>query len=414
MGKRRVVVTGMGLVTPLGNDVPTTWKALCEGRSGVTRITGFDVSEQHAQIAAPVRDFDATQYMERRDIRRNDPFVHFAMAAVRQALDDAKFAITDANREEVGVIIGSGVGGLQVAEEQFRLLFERGPDRISPFFITRFITDMAAGYVSITLKAQGPNFATVSACATGAHAIGESYEIIRRGDADAILAGGTESGIVPLSLAAFGNMHALSRRNDEPEKASRPFDGERDGFVMGEGAGILLLEEREGALARGAHIYAEVVGYAATADAFHVTEPAPEGSGLARAMRRALEKARLTPADVDYINAHGTSTPLNDKNETQAIKAVFGAAAHQVAISSTKSMTGHTLGAAGGIEAAICALAIERGVMPPTINQTTPDPECDLDYVPNSARKGEVRVAMSNSMGFGGHNAVLVLRRHES
>jgi 3-oxoacyl-[acyl-carrier-protein] synthase II len=408
------VVTGLGLVTPLGNDVPTTWKALCEGRSGVATITGFDVSDQHAKIAAQVRDFDPARYMERRDIRRNDPFVHFAMAAVRQALDDAKFEITDANREEVGVIIGSGVGGLQVSEEQFRLLFERGPDRISPFFITRFITDMAAGYVSITLKAQGPNFATVSACATGAHAIGESYEIIRRGDADAILAGGTESGIVSLSLAAFGNMHALSRRNDAPEKASRPFDGERDGFVMGEGAGILLLEEREGALARGAHIYAEVVGYAATADAYHVTEPAPEGSGLARAMRRALEKARLTPADVDYINAHGTSTQLNDKNETLAIKAVFGDAAHQVAISSTKSMTGHTLGAAGGIEAAICALAIERGIMPPTINQTHPDPECDLDYVPNTARKGDVRVAMSNSMGFGGHNAVLVLRRHES
>ncbi|HEY7985084.1 MAG TPA: beta-ketoacyl-ACP synthase II [Ktedonobacterales bacterium] len=414
MGMRRVVVTGLGLVTPLGNDVPTTWKALCEGRSGVATITGFDVSDQHAKIAAQVRDFDPARYMERRDIRRNDPFVHFAMAAVRQALDDAKFEITDANREEVGVIIGSGVGGLQVSEEQFRLLFERGPDRISPFFITRFITDMAAGYVSITLKAQGPNFATVSACATGAHAIGESYEIIRRGDADAILAGGTESGIVSLSLAAFGNMHALSRRNDAPEKASRPFDGERDGFVMGEGAGILLLEEREGALARGAHIYAEVVGYAATADAYHVTEPAPEGSGLARAMRRALEKARLTPADVDYINAHGTSTQLNDKNETLAIKAVFGDAAHQVAISSTKSMTGHTLGAAGGIEAAICALAIERGIMPPTINQTHPDPECDLDYVPNTARKGDVRVAMSNSMGFGGHNAVLVLRRHES
>jgi 3-oxoacyl-[acyl-carrier-protein] synthase II len=414
MGMRRVVVTGLGMVTPLGNDVPTTWKALCEGCSGVAPITGFDVSEQHAQIAAQVRDFDPAAYMDRRDIRRNDPFVHFAMAAVRQALDDAKFEVTDANREDVGVIIGSGVGGLQVCEEQFRLLFDRGPDRISPFFITKFITDMASGYVSITLRAQGPNFATVSACATGAHAIGESAEIIRRGDADAMITGGSEAGIVPLSLAAFGNMHALSRRNAEPEKASRPFDGERDGFVMGEGAGVVLLEEREAALARSAHIYAEVIGYAATADAYHVTEPSPEGTGLARAMRRALEKARLTPAEVDYINAHGTSTPLNDKNETLAIKAVFGEAAHHVAISSTKSMMGHTLGAAGGIESAICALAIERGIMPPTINQTHPDPECDLDYVPNTARKAEVRVAMSNSMGFGGHNAVLIMRRHEA
>jgi 3-oxoacyl-[acyl-carrier-protein] synthase II len=408
------VVTGLGLVSALGNDVPTTWKALCEGRSGVAAITGFDVSDQHTQIAAQVRDFDPASYMDRRDIRRNDPFVHYAAAAVRQALDDAQFAVTDANREEVGVIIGSGVGGLQSCEEQFRLLFDRGPDRISPFFITRYITDMASGYVSIALGAQGPNFATVSACATGAHAIGESAEMIRRGDADAMITGGSEAGIVPLALAAFGNMHALSRRNSAPDEASRPFDAERDGFVMGEGAGILLLEEREAALARGAHIYAELVGYAATADAFHVTEPAPEGTGLARAMRRALEKARLAPADVNYINAHGTSTPLNDKNETLAIKAVFGEAARQVAVSSTKSMMGHTLGAAGGIEAAICALAIERGVMPPTINQTHPDPDCDLDYVPNAARKGDVRVAMSNSMGFGGHNAVLVLRRHDN
>ncbi len=414
MGMRRVVVTGLGLVTALGNDVPTTWKALCEGRSGVARITGFDVSEQHTQIAAQLRDFDPAAYMDRRDIRRNDPFVHYAMAAVRQALDDAGFEVTDANREEVGVIIGSGVGGLQSCEEQFRLLFDRGPDRISPFFITRYIADMASGYVSIALRAQGPNFATVSACATGAHAIGESAEMIRRGDADAMITGGSEAGIVPLALAAFSNMHALSRRNSEPECASRPFDAERDGFVMGEGAGILLLEEREAALARGAHIYAELAGYAASADAFHVTEPAPEGYGLSRAMRRALEKARISPADVDYINAHGTSTPLNDKNETLAIKAVFGEAARKVAISSTKSMMGHTLGAAGGIEAAICALAIERGVMPPTINQTHPDPECDLDYVPNTARKGDVTVAMSNSMGFGGHNAVLVLRRHDA
>jgi 3-oxoacyl-[acyl-carrier-protein] synthase II len=414
MGTRRVVISGIGLVTPLGSDTPSTWKALCEGRSGVARITSFDVSDQDVQIAAQVRDFDPALYMDPKEIRRNDPFVRFAVAAVRLALADGEFAVTEANADDIGVIIGSGIGGIQSVEEQLHILFDRGPDRISPFFITKFISDIASGVASMTIGARGPNFSTVSACATGASAIGEAAEMIRRGDVIAMLAGGSEAAVTPISLAAFGNMHALSRRNDAPSQASRPFDAQRDGFVMGEGAGILLLEEREAAIARGAHIYAELVSYASTADAYHVTEPAPGGAGLGRAMRRALEKARIAPEDVDYINAHGTATPYNDRNETLAIKSVFGEHARSLAISSTKSMIGHTLGAAGGIEAAVTALTIQHGIIPPTINLTHPDPECDLDYVPNAARKSDVRIALSNSMGFGGHNAVLLLRRHEA
>jgi 3-oxoacyl-[acyl-carrier-protein] synthase II len=414
MGTRRVVVTGIGLVTPLGNDLASTWTGLCEGRSGVHRIASFDTSGLDIQIAAEVHNFDPSPYMDRKEVRRNDRFVHYAMAATRQALADAEFTINEDNADDVGVIIGSGIGGLQACQEQFRSLFERGPDRISPFFITMFITDIAAGYVSMAIGARGPNFATVSACATGANAIGEASEMIRRGDAIAMLAGGSEAAIMPMSVAAFGNMHALSRRNADPEHASRPFDAERDGFVIGEGAGILILEDRDHALARGARIYAELIGYASTADAYHVTEPAPAGAGLARAMRRAMEKASITPADVQYINAHGTGTPYNDRTETQAIRSVFGERAHDVAVSSTKSMIGHTLGAAGGIEAGITALAVQNGIMPPTINLTHPDPECDLDYVPNTARKADVEVALSNSMGFGGHNAVLVFRRHDA
>jgi 3-oxoacyl-[acyl-carrier-protein] synthase II len=414
MGTRRVVISGIGLVTPLGSDTPSTWKALCEGRSGVARITSFDVSDQDVQIAAQVRDFDPALYMDPKEIRRNDPFVRFAVAAVRLALADGEFAVTEANADDIGVIIGSGIGGIQSVEEQLHILFDRGPDRISPFFITKFISDIASGVASMTIGARGPNFSTVSACATGASAIGEAAEMIRRGDVIAMLAGGSEAAVTPISLAAFGNMHALSRRNDAPSRASRPFDAQRDGFVMGEGAGILLLEEREAAIVRGAHIYAELVSYASTADAYHVTEPAPGGAGLGRAMRRALEKARIAPEDVDYINAHGTATPYNDRNETLAIKSVFGEHARSLAISSTKSMIGHTLGAAGGIEAAVTALTIQHGIIPPTINLTHPDPECDLDYVPNAARKSDVRIALSNSMGFGGHNAVLLLRRHEA
>lgn len=409
---KRVVVTGIGLVTPVGNDTATTWQALCEGRSGIGPITSFDASDQDARIAAELKDFDATKYMDRKEARRNDQFVQYAMAASRQALADSGFELTDENRDDVGVIIGSGIGGLHSCEQQFKVLFDRGPDRVSPFFITQFISDMAAGVVSMALKARGPNFATVSACATGANAIGEAAEMIKRGDAVAMLAGGSESGITPIGIASFASMRALSTRNDDPAHASRPFDAERDGFVMGEGAGVLLLEDEEHARARGARVYGELVGYACTADAYHVTEPAPAGAGLARAMRRTLEKAALRPEDVAYINAHGTATLYNDRNETAAIKTVFGEAARKVAISSTKSMIGHTLGAAGGIEAAVAVLAAQTGIMPPTINLTHPDPECDLDYIPNEAREGKINVALSNSMGFGGHNVVLAFRRY--
>ena len=407
----RVAVTGIGLVTPVGNDTPSSWRALCEGRSGVAALTSFDAANQEVRIAAEVRDFDARQYLDAKEVRRNDRFVHYAMAATRQALADAEFTITPENADDVGVVIGSGVGGLQTCYEQFKTLFTRGPGRISPFFITMFITDMAAGYVSMAIGARGPNFATVSACATGSNAIGEAAEMIRRGDAIAMLAGGSEASVSPLAIAAFANMHALSKRNDHPQQASRPFDAERDGFVVGEGAGVLLLEDLDHAHARGARVYAELTGYAATADAYHVTEPAPEGAGLARAIRRALEKAHLAPSDVDYINAHGTSTPFNDRAETAAIKLALGDSARKVAISSTKSMIGHTLGAAGGIEAAVTALSVYHGIITPTINLEHPDPSCDLDYVPNTRRDRAVNVALSNSAGFGGHNAVLVFQR---
>ncbi|HEX8997330.1 MAG TPA: beta-ketoacyl-ACP synthase II [Ktedonobacterales bacterium] len=408
----RVVVTGIGLICAVGNDTATVWRALCEGKSGAETVTSFDTTPFDTKFAATVKDFDAAQYMDRKEVRRNDRFVHFAMGAARQALDDAGFEITEENAEDVGVIIGSGIGGLNTCHDQFKVLFDRGPDRISPFFITMFITDIAAGFVSLTVGARGPNFATVSACATGSNAIGEAAEMIRRGDAIAMLAGGSEAGISPMGLASFGNMKALSRRNDDPAHASRPFDKTRDGFVIGDGAGVVLLEDEEHARKRGARIYAEVVGYGSTADAYHITEPAPQGAGLARALGRALKKASLNPEDVQYINAHGTATYLNDLNETQAIKTVFGDHAKRLAVSSTKSMIGHTLGAAGGIEAGVAALTLYHGVITPTINYTTPDPELDLDYVPNEAREARVDVAISNSMGFGGHNAVLALRRY--
>ena len=408
----RVVVTGIGMVCAVGNDTATVWRALCEGQSGGVTVTEFDTTAFDTKFAATVKDFDATQYMDRKEVRRNDRFVHYAMAAARQALDDSGFAITEENAEDVGVIIGSGVGGLNTCHDQFKVLFEKGPERVSPFFITMFITDIAAGFVSLSVGARGPNFATVSACATGANAIGEAAEMIRRGDAVAMLAGGAEAGITPMGLAAFGNMRALSRRNDDPAHASRPFDKERDGFVMGDGAGVLLLEDEEHARKRGARIYAEVAGYGSTADAFHVTEPAPGGAGLVRAIGRALRQAGANPEDVQYINAHGTATYLNDLNETQAIKTVFGDHAKTLAVSSTKSMIGHTLGAAGGIEAGVTALTLYNSVITPTINYTTPDPELDLDVTPNVAREARVELAISNSMGFGGHNAVLALRRY--
>jgi 3-oxoacyl-[acyl-carrier-protein] synthase II len=408
---KRVVVTGIGLVTPVGNDTPSSWEALTAGRSGIATITKFDSSNQEVHFAGEVKGFDASAYMDRKEMRRNDGFVHYALAATKQALSDAELTIDEQLGDETGVIIGSGIGGLESCHEQFKVLFDRGPDRVSPFFITQFITDIAAGYVSMQIGAKGPNFATVSACATGANAIGEAAEMIRRGDAIAMVAGGSECGITPMGIASFAQMHALSRRNDDPARASRPFDRDRDGFVVAEGAGIVILEELEHARRRGARIYAELVGYASTADAHHIVEPAPGGTGLARAIRRAVQKAGLNLDDVQYINAHGTSTPYNDREETAAVKTVFGDHARHLAISSTKSMTGHCLGAAGGIEAAVTTLAIYHGVMPPTINYETPDPDCDLDYVPNTSREASLRVAISNSMGFGGHNAVLVMTK---
>ena len=410
---RRVVITGIGLVTPVGNDTASTWEALCAGRSGIAPITSFDASDQEVRFAGEVKGFDPEPYFEnRKEVRRNDPFVHLALGAARQALDDSGFTITEDNADAVGVLIGSGVGGLRTLHEQFHTLFERGPSRISPFFITMFVADMAAGYVSIAVGARGPNFSPVSACATGANAIGEAAEMIRHGRVTAMLAGGTESGITPIAMAAFASMHALSRRNDDPTHASRPFDADRDGFVMGEGAGILLLEEEEHARARGARVYAELAGYATTADGYHIVEPAPGGAGLARAIRLALSDAQLPADAVGYVNAHGTATRLNDERETEALKSVFGAHARHLAVSSTKSMIGHTFGAAGAIEAAVTALSVERGILTPTINLECPDPACDLDYVPNTARQQPVEVAISDSMGFGGHNAVLVLRRY--
>ena len=409
---RRVVITGIGLVTPLGNDTASTWAALCAGKSGIGPITRFDASRHDVRIAGEVKDFDPLTVMDRKLARRTDRFTHFAIATATEALADAKLEIAPI-ADEVGVLIGSGSGGLWTLEEGFHQIFERPPNRFNPFFITMMPSDMAGANISMLLGARGHNYATVSACATGAHAIGEAAEVIKRGDADVMIAGGTEAGVTPMTIAAFASMHALSTRNDDPEGASRPFDATRDGFVSGEGAGVLILEEMEFARARGAHMYAEVVGYAATADAHHITDPAPGGEGLARAIRRTLAKAKIAPEEVDYINAHGTSTAPNDRNETAAVHAVFGEYARNVPISSTKSMTGHLMGAAGGIELAFTALALEHGILPPTINYRTPDPDCDLDYVPNEARHTPIKVALSESMGFGGHNAVVALRRIE-
>lgn len=408
----RVVITGMGAVTPIGNDVASTWKALLAGTSGVGPITKFDASAHDVRIAAEVKNFDPLKYFDKKAARRADTFTQYAYAAAREAVDQSGLDIASMP-DDVGVLMGSGSGGLQLMQDQFKILLGEHPDRISPFFITMMAADMAAGTLSMMLGARGPNFATVSACATGANAIGEAYETIKRGDAIAMVAGGTESSIVSIVLAAFASMHALSRRNDDPTHASRPFDKERDGFVIGEGAGAVILEDMEHAKARGATIYGELVGYAATSDAYHVTEPAPGGTGLASAMRKTLKKAGLTPDQIGYINAHGTSTYFNDRGETAAVKSVFGDHAYKLAMSSTKSMTGHLVGAAGAIEAIFTTLALHHGELPPTINYEFPDPECDLDYVPNKPRKVDLEYAMSNSMGFGGHNAVLAIKRAE-
>ncbi|GHO72863.1 3-oxoacyl-[acyl-carrier-protein] synthase 2 [Ktedonobacter sp. SOSP1-85] len=410
---KRVVVTGMGMVTSLGHTLEETWEALCQGRSGIGPISSFDASEYLVRFAGEVRDFDASQYMERKEIRRNDPFTHLAVAASRQALAQAGLTITDQLAPDAGVCIGSGVGGFISLHEQFAVLHEKGPSRVSPFLIPMMMLNAAPAMVSLLTGARGPVWAAVSACATSGNALGEAWETIRRGTAKVMLAGGSEKAVTPLGMASFANMHALSRRNDDPQRASRPFDAERDGFVMGEGAGMLVLEDLDFALERGAPIIAELVGYGSTADAYHITEPAPGGEGLIRAMQRALQSADLRPEQVDYINAHGTSTRFNDSTETQAIKTCFGEHAYKLAVSSTKSMLGHTFGAAGAIEAVISILSIVHGIMPPTINLEHPDPECDLDYIPNEARHGEVNVALSNSMGFGGHNTSLIFQRYQ-
>jgi 3-oxoacyl-[acyl-carrier-protein] synthase II len=408
----RVVITGMGAVTPLGLDLASTWQAMLAGRSGAGPITRFDPSAHETKIACEVKGFDPTLYVDRKEARRMDRYTQLAMAATREALDDARLTITQENADDVGVVLGSGIGGIETLSSQFKVLFDKGPDRLSPFLCTMMIANIAAGQIAIQFGMHGPNFATVSACATGAHAVGEAYEIVRRGAARAMVAGGAEAPIVPVSVASFNSMKALSVRNEPPQAASRPFDADRDGFVLGEGAGVFVLESLDSARARGAQIQAEVVGYASTADAYHVVAPPEGGSGAELAMARALKSAGLQPDEVDYINAHGTSTPLNDRAETQAIKAVFGEHAYRMPVSSTKSMTGHMLAAGGAVELMVCALAIRGGVVPPTINLTNPDPECDLDYVPNVARRHRVRVALSNSLGFGGHNATLVVREY--
>ena len=411
---RRVVITGLGAVTPLGNDVPTTWSNVIAGRSGAGPITQFDASGFKTRFACEVKDFDATPLLGRKEARRLDRFAQFAVAAARQALDDSGLQVTADNSWRCGVYIGTGIGGIGTLEAEIRLLAAKGPDRVSPFLVPMMLPDMAAAQVAIQFGLRGPNMAVVTACASGNNALGDAAECIRRDAADVMLAGGAEAAITPISIAGFGNMTAISSRNEAPERASRPFDKERDGFVVGEGAAVLVLEELEHALARGAKIYGEVIGYGSTADAHHITAPEETGAGAAQAMRVALQQAKIRPEQIDYINAHGTSTPLNDKSETAAIKTVLGEAAYQVPISSTKSMTGHLLGAAGAIEAVFCAKVIEEGLIPPTINYEHPDPECDLDYVPNTARRKPVNVVMSNSFGFGGHNAVVIFSRYQS
>ncbi len=413
MNHRRVVITGMGAITPLGHDVETTWRSLLAGRSGVGPITHFDPSPFNTKIAAEVHDFEATRYMSPKEARRTDRFTQFAWAATAQALERSGLKIDQDNGDEIGVVFGSAIGGCNIIEEIFQAMGEKGPQRVSPFSAPMMIPSMAASHIAIATGARGPNFCIASACATGASAIGEAWEMIRRGDTKAVIAGASEAALVPFALASFDRTGGLSRRNHEPERASRPFDAQRDGFVFGEGAGALVLEELEYALSRGAPVLAEVIGYGASADATHISAPSEGGSGAALAMARAIQKAGLRPEEVDYINAHGTSTVLNDEAETEAIKKVFGGYAYWLPISSTKSMTGHLLGAAGAVEAIVCVMTIRKGIIHPTINYEYPDPECDLDYVPNQARPNPVKVALSNSFGLGGHNACLLFRVFE-
>jgi 3-oxoacyl-[acyl-carrier-protein] synthase II len=411
--RRRVVVTGMGMVTPVGNDLQSTWDALKAGRSGAGPITQFDTTDFDVRFAAEVKNFEVDRYLERKEAKRMDRFAQLAMAASQEAVTQAGLADKPKNVDfdRVGVLIGSGIGGIATFEDQTRVMLERGPKRISPFFVPMFIPDIAAGHVSMRYGMRGPNYCTVSACASSAHALGDALRIIQRGEADVMVAGGAEATVTPLTIAGFANMKALSSRNDSPETASRPFDATRDGFVLGEGSGIVVLEELEHARARGAEIFGELTGFGQSADAYHLTAPAPEGAGAQLAIRAALKDAGLETTDIDYINAHGTSTPMNDLNETLAVKSVFGDQAYKLVMGSTKSMTGHLLGAAGGVEAVICTLVCREGVIPPTINFSTPDPACDLNYAHNELVQREVRIAATNSFGFGGHNVCLTIQR---
>lgn len=409
--RRRVVVTGLGLVTPLGTGVEKNWHALVAGRSGIGPVSRFDVSDFPTRIAGEVRDFVPENFIDKKDVKKMDPFIQYAVGAAKMAMDEAKLPISTDNEDMVGVIVGVGIGGLTSIEEYHKLFLETRLKKVSPFFIPKLIANLAPGQISIRYGAKGINYTPTSACSSGAHAIGEAFRLIRMGEQDAVIAGGAEAALTPLGLGGFIALKAVSSRNDEPEKASRPFDRQRDGFVMSDGAGILILEEMEQAKRRGAKIYAEIIGYGANSDAYHMTAPSPEGEGAVRCIRMALRSAGISPLEVDYINAHGTSTPYNDATETHAIKRVFGEHAARLAISSTKSMTGHMLGAAGGVEGVYSVLTLAHGVLPPTINYEEPDPECDLDYVPNVARLAPIQVAISNSFGFGGTNACLVFRK---
>lgn len=409
----RAVITGMGVISPIGNTLEEFWNHLVEGQSGIDLVTRFDVSEMPTKVAAEVKNFEPTDWLDKKESRRMDRFVQLAVAAAKMAIKDANLDIETMDKERAGVVIGSGVGGVTTFEEQKEILMAKGPGRISPFFVPMLISNMAAGHLSIAFGLQGASSTVVTACASATNAIGEALRLIEHGEADIVLCGGTEAPLTPLAFAGFCAMKAMSTEKENPKEACRPFDSRRSGFVMGEGAGILVLESVEHAKARNARIYAELAGYGSTSDAHHITTPVPGGAGAARSMRKAIEDAGLKPENVDYINAHGTGTGANDSTETAAIKDVFGPVAYQVPISSTKSMTGHLLGAAGGVEAIVCALAIQNGVIPPTMNYGEPDPECDLDYVPNQARKKEVKVALSNTFGFGGHNATIVLKKFE-
>ena len=413
-GRKRVVVTGMGAITPIGNTLADYWQGLLEGKNGIGLVTAFDASTHASQIAGEVKGFDPLDYMDRKDAKRAARFSHFAIAASKQAIADANLEITDLNAEQIGVMIGTGIGGIQVMEEQQEIYLTKGPSRCSPFMIPMMIANMAAGLTAIQTGAKGPNSCSVTACAAGSNAIGDAFRLVQNGYAQAMICGGTESAVTPLTFAGFSSMRAMSTRNDDPTHASRPFDQDRDGFVLGEGAGILILEELDHALSRGARIYAEIVGYGMSCDAYHMTAIAPGGEGAVRAIRHALKDGNLSPDDVSYINAHGTSTPVNDPNETAAIKTVLGEHAYNITVSSTKSMTGHLLGGSGGIEGVAAVMAVANDRVPPTINLVTPDPACDLDYVSGQSRQQDVSVALSNSFGFGGHNVTLAFKKYSN